>query len=133
MRQDARVTACTPVTSAFETEIRLVLSAVHGRDPFHRIDITSPVRRIVDLLYTAVRGRSFKSLIIFEEMTRVYVFRLAHLRCDSLLFRSSRLSSVCLSRVRSRKLSKMGAKFRLPYRKSGSPSTNNMSEILCRK
>jgi len=46
-------------------------------------------------------------------------------KCKSLIKRSSRMSSVCLSRVRSQKLSEIGAKFR---RKSGSPSKNMTSD-----
>jgi len=38
------------------------------------------------------------------------------------------LSSVCLSRVSSRKLSEIGAKFRHFCRKSGSPSKNMTSD-----
>jgi len=57
-------------------------------------------------------------------------FGFAHCKCNSLLFRSSRLSVVCLSvRIRSRKLSETGAKFRRPYRKSGSPSKNMTSHF----
>jgi len=55
----------------------------------------------------------------------------SHTQCESLLFRSLRLSVVfrlpsviCLSHVRSRKLCKAGAKFRHPYKKSGSESKN---------
>jgi len=56
-------------------------------------------------------------------------------KCKSLMKRSSCLSSVvclssvCLSRVRSRKLSEMDAKFRHFYRKSGSPSKNMTSHF----
>ena len=46
----------------------------------------------------------------------------SHTKCKSLMQQSSRLSSVCLSRVRSRKVS---AKFRHLYRKSGLPSKKN--------
>ena len=52
------------------------------------------------------------TLIILESSTRPTIIRLAQLQCESLLFRSSRLSSVCLCRFRSRKLSEIGAKFR---------------------
>ena len=45
-------------------------------------------------------------------------------QCDSLLFRSPRLSSVSLSRIRYQKLGEIRAKFRHLYRKSGSPSKN---------
>jgi len=53
----------------------------------------------------------------------------AHLQCESLLFQSPRLSSVCLSRIRSRKLSEICAKFRHLYRKSESPSKNMTSDF----
>jgi len=43
--------------------------------------------------------------------------------------RSPRLSSVCLSRVISRKLSDIGSKFRRLYWKSGSPSKNMTSDF----
>jgi len=39
-------------------------------------------------------------------------------------------SVVCLSRVRSRKLREIRAKFRRPYRKSGSPSKNMTSDFV---
>jgi len=42
---------------------------------------------------------------------------------------SQNLSVVCLSRVRSRKLSKIDAKFRNIYRKSGSPTQNMTSDF----
>jgi len=57
------------------------------------------------------------------------LFRLAHLQCESLLFRSPRLSSVCLSRVRSRKLREIRAKCRHPHGKSGSESKNMTSDF----
>jgi len=44
------------------------------------------------------------------------------------MFWSSRLSVVCQSRVRSRKLGEIGAKFRRLHRKSGSSSKNITSE-----
>ena len=60
----------------------------------------------------------------------IHTIRLfAHCKCKSLLFRSSRLSSVCLSRVRSRKLSEIGATVRRLYRKSWSPSKNMTSDF----
>ena len=68
----------------------------------------------------------------FTSVHTTHLIRLsAHLQCDSLLFRSSRVSSVCLSRVRSRKLSDigLGAKFRRLYRKSGSPSRKMTSDF----
>ena len=62
------------------------------------------------------------------------IIRLSHLHCESLLLRSPRLSSVvcclpsvCLSRVRSRKLREVRAKFHHPYKKSGSESKNMTS------
>jgi len=53
----------------------------------------------------------------------------AYLQCESRLFRSPRLSSVCLSRVRSRKLSEVGSIFRRFCRISGSPSKNITSDF----
>jgi len=64
-----------------------------------------------------------------SRMTLCRTYRLAHLQCESLLFRSPRLSSVCLSRVRSRILSETDAKFRRLYRKSGSPSKTMTSDF----
>jgi len=53
------------------------------------------------------------------------IIRLAHLQCESFLFWSTDASVVCcLSRVRSQKLSEIGAKFHRVYRKLGLPSTN---------
>jgi len=60
----------------------------------------------------------------------VNFIRLAHLQCESLLFRSPRLSSVVsLSLVSSRKLHKIRAKFHHPYNKSGSKSKNMTSDF----
>ena len=59
----------------------------------------------------------------------LFFIRLAYSKCKSLMFRSSRLSSVCLSRVRSRKLSEIDAKFRRLYRKSVSLSKNMTSSF----
>ena len=63
------------------------------------------------------------------------VFRLAHCKCKIYMkwlscLLSSVCLSVCLSCVRSRKLSEIGAKFRYFYRKSGSPSKNMTSDFL---
>jgi len=65
-----------------------------------------------------------------------YFVRLAHLglQCESLLFRSLRLSSVCLSvvclsRVISRQLGEIGAKFRHLKKKSGSKSKQMTSDF----
>jgi len=55
--------------------------------------------------------------------------RLAHCKCKSLMQQSSRLSSVCLSHVTSRKLSEIGAKFRHLYRKPG--AINKLQSSVC--
>jgi len=66
-------------------------------------------------------GYAVLLLMFFDD---VVFIRLA--QCKSLIKRSSRLSSVyiCLPRVRSRKLSETGTKFRHLCRKSGSLSKN---------
>jgi len=66
---------------------------------------------------------------IFSYNDTVPIIRLAHLQCESILFWSSCMSSVCLSRIRPWKLSKTDAKFHHIYRKSGSLSTNMMSDF----
>jgi len=60
---------------------------------------------------------------------KVKSYRFAHCKCKRVMQHLSRLSSVCLSRVRFRKLSKTGAKFRRLYIKSGSPSKNMTSDL----
>jgi len=57
------------------------------------------------------------------------VIRLVHLQCESLLFWSPHLSSVCLSRIRFRKLSKIGVKFCHLYKKSGLLRKNTTSDF----
>ena len=68
-------------------------------------------------------------IIVLLCVAHVRIVRLAHLQCESLLLRSPRLSVVCLSRVRSRKLGEIGAKFRHPHKKSGSESKNMTSDF----
>jgi len=65
----------------------------------------------------------------FEQSCYLLGSHTGSVRAESLMERSSRLSSVCLSRVRSQKLSEIGAKFRHLYRKSGSPSKNVTSDF----
>jgi len=45
------------------------------------------------------------------------------------MFQSPRLSVVCLSHVRSRKLGEIGVNFRHPHRKTRSESKNMMSDF----
>jgi len=52
-----------------------------------------------------------------------------HCKYKSFMQRSSILSFVCLSHIRSRKLSAVGAKFRHLCRKSGPPSKNMTSDF----
>jgi len=79
----------------------------------------------MDVIYRAVI--SFSMTLSDLDVLALQVIRFAQLQCESLLFQSPRLSSVCLSRVSSRKLSEIGAKFRRLCRKSGSPSKNMTS------
>jgi len=81
-------------------------------------------------MYLYIRPFACACWNCLSEMNGFVVFRLAHHKCKSFMFRLSRLSSVfCLSCIRPRKLREIGAKFRCLYRKSGSPSKNMTSDL----
>ena len=83
------------------------------------VDFQSEILMTTDLSYS--RHNSVGSSL--------HLVRLAHLQCKSLLFRLLHLSSVCLSRIRSRKLSETGARFCHLYRKLESLSKNMTSDF----
>ena len=90
-----------------------------------------PVVYAIDkLMITGLKSRlywkfAFSALVSDNDALQLLI-RLAHCKCKSL----SNGRSVCrLSRVRSRKLSKIGAKFYRLYGKSASPSKNMTSDF----
>jgi len=75
------------------------------------------------------------SVNVQQDFSVAGIIRLTHCKCKSLTQWSSHLSSVCrpsvcLSRIKSRKLSEIGAKFHHLDSKSGSPNKNMTSYFV---